>query len=118
MDFKAKYLEMMECLKAGKRPYFKLSSDQFIELKQYYTLALEQENKEHIHQVHFLLETVGSYSKLFDDLLYQYMETEVDPESLIVCLGAIQKQVIDRCSKEGERPPSSLFALLRKLLLH
>jgi len=118
MDFKAKYDEIMQDLKAGKRPYFKLSKEQFTELKQYYQKAQEQKDDNNVHHVHLILDSVSSYTPLFDELLYEYMDLEDRPEKLIFCLGAIQKQIIDRCSKEGERPASALFSLLRKLLLH
>ncbi len=119
MDIKSKYNQILEELKAGKRPFFKLSPEEFHEVSLYLQKALDKRDKGEIQHALLILETVSSYSKIFDELLYKNIEIFMDdPEHIIFVLGSIQKQIIDRSTKEGERPPKGTFDLLRSLLMH
>lgn len=118
MDIDQKYNQVISELKQGKRPYFKLSKEDFNFLHDYLDQSLTDDKPSNTKKVLCLLEVCANHAPVFDELLYKVLDQYKEKDMTIFCLGVIQKQIIDRHTKEGERPSSKLFNYLKELLKH
>lgn len=118
MNIEQKYQEVIDQLREGKRPYFKFKTSEFALMRDSLEEALDKGDEKLVEKILCLLEVCSNQSPLFNELLFKTLETFQSKDMIIFSLGAIQKQIIDRSTKEGERPSSKLFECLRVLLSH
>lgn len=115
MDFKAKYLEIIEQLKKDIRPRMELSPDEVAELCNLWGQGLSEEE---LKQVLCILDHTKNLHGEFAPLIIKTLESDYSPEILIYTLGSSQRHIIAKCGMDGERVPKEFVEALRKLLKH
>ncbi|MBT3982899.1 MAG: hypothetical protein HOE90_16180 [Bacteriovoracaceae bacterium] len=116
MDFTTQYLELIEQLKQGKRPFRARTKEEFSQLELLLGEALDSNSSDDIHKILCILEHAGKpgidLSSIFSQIILSSLETNI-----IVCaLGVSHTQVIDAHFLKGIPIPSIFTQALKEKL--
>lgn len=114
------YEQIIEELKASKRPQITITPELTNEIIKHWDDFLEGDKKvlEHLHKALCILDNSKTTLPDFDKHLENTLLCTEDPQTLVFALGAIQNQIISRCSRSGDRIAFSLIQALKKTLEH
>ena len=121
MLLEERYRQILLQLKEGKRPLWKPEEAELAEFEGIWrkSLHLSHAMERNLIPLFCLLSHAQSLTDRFDSLFFQTLTSTLpDSELLIVALGCLHRQVLDRCEQRGERIPAWLVECLGALMAH
>ena len=115
------YRLVLEDLEKEKHIQLVLSESLLDEIERRWEESLEHSRPSRIklRPIFCVLENAKTLVDRFDRLFWKTLRClQMDGESLVFALGCLHRQVLDRCERKGERPPSELISCLKHLLKH
>ena len=113
------YQEILANLQKGGRPSVSLRPENLSEIKASWEKSLNPLDIEQLSRLLCILRHSKTLSPNFDTLFWRTLSHPDCPSQiLILTLGTLSRQIIDRCEQRGERLPSQLAERLRPLLSH
>ena len=108
-------------MKGGQRPLWKPREEELAEIERQWRKFLQggSVSGEGLIPSLCLLSYSRTLTERFDPLIFQTLTfAGSGPEVLVAALGCLQRQILDRCERRGERPPHQVMECLKVLLAH
>ena len=114
------YRQILAQLKEDQRPLWKPTEGELAEMEEIWRKFLHGEvSQEELIPCLCLLSYSRTLTERFDLLLFETLSlSSLGAEVLVVALGCLQRQIMDRCEMRGERFPPRVGECLKGLLDH
>lgn len=119
------YRNILGDLRSGRRPLVSLTPQQLEEVEREWESVLSSSSpsdpplKDKLLPILCVLEHTKTLVNNFDSLFWRTLSCkDIDSETIVLVLGALGRQVIDRCQKDAVPVPHQLLGAIRGLLEH
>ena len=121
MSLKNYYRKIISQLKEGKRPRIPLTSGVLKEIEETWKKAfpLTPSSQKKMIPLLCILAHTQTLVDSFDLLFYQTLTSPlVHKDFLLLTIASLNRQILDRCERQGERIPMEMIPPIKKLLTH
>lgn len=112
------YHDIIEKLKAGKRPLVKLSTEECHELREKLLQAANNQNKDELYPLLCILDNTQTFIPDLDQAFLIAFEKFQDSETLVLLLGCMQRHIIEYKAMGGNRLTMDFLKVLENGLRH
>lgn len=112
------YNDIIEKLKAGKRPLVKLSPSECDELREKFLSAANNQNKDELYPLLCILDNTQTFIADLDQAFLCAFEKFQDAQTLVLLLGCMQRHIIEYKAMRGNRLTMDFLNILDRGLRH